>query len=135
MTTVLLWLPDDLLKEAEHLAKILHLPRAEVLAQNYVLTPTTPIPASASLPAPPNRRWQLVRRDVARADEERQRAIVGNEMFGEEFVRLAEALRKQPPQPPPAAFAAISPNGTPICVMPNGPEFMPTNTMRFLPSP
>ena len=31
MTTVSLRLPDDLLKEAEHRAKILHLPRAEYI--------------------------------------------------------------------------------------------------------
>lgn len=31
MTTVSLRLPDELLKETEHLAKILHLPRAEYI--------------------------------------------------------------------------------------------------------
>jgi len=31
MTTVSLRLPDDLLKEAEHRAKVLHLPRAEYI--------------------------------------------------------------------------------------------------------
>lgn len=31
MTTVSLRLPDELLKEAEHRAKILHLPRAEYI--------------------------------------------------------------------------------------------------------
>ena len=30
--------------------------------------------------------------------------------------------------------AAISPNGTPVCVIPNGPGFMPRNNTRFGPA-
>lgn len=36
MTTVSLRLPDDLLKEAEHHARILHLPRAEYIRRAIV---------------------------------------------------------------------------------------------------
>jgi len=105
-------------------------------------------------------RRQLVWGEVATALEEGERAVVGDEVFGEEGLGGAEAGAEQPPQalaadlraragealdrplcargparPSQSRALAISPKGTPIWAMPKGPGFMPTKTTRLRPLP
>ena len=119
--------------------------------------------ASQAASSGPARRRQLVRRDIAAAVEEGQRAVVGHEVLGKEGLGLPKRSANSPtgaarsprsgrsetldgalgfcsaggtisaPMPIQSRTAAISPKGTPVCTIPKGPGFMPTKTTRLAP--